>query len=132
MTPNALHNSTKASQKKPHWADREFLRIHLELTVDRPLLLVIQDDSTTVLSHGVLKLRSDGLFERFDEYDSEIFTDFRSRLMRQPLPFSSLYMAIPSSNPEWWVVDPYVGCQYFPDKVLIRATATPFDLADYV
>ena len=79
----------------------------------------------------MLKLRSDGLFEYFDEYGEEIFSDFRSRLLTQPMPMCNLFMAIPSANPEWWVIDPYIGCQYLPDKVLIRATATPFDLNDY-
>ena len=131
MTSNVLHNSTKAPQKKD-WADREFLRINLELTVDQPLLLVIQDDPNTILSHGILKLRSDGLFQYFDQYGEEVFSDFRSRLIKQPLPFCSLYMAIPSANPMWWVIEPHRGCDYLPDKVLIRGTATPFDLTDYV
>ena len=128
---NVLQNSKKVSRKKPRWDDREFLRINLELTEFQPMLFVIQDDLSTVLSHGMLKLRSDGLFEHFDEYGEEIFSDFRSRLLTQPMPMCNLFMAIPSANPEWWVIDPYIGCQYLPDKVLIRATATPFDLNDY-
>ena len=133
MIPNILHNSTttKAPRKKD-WCDREFLRINLELTVDQPLLLVIQDDPSTVLSHGMLKLRSDGLFQRFDEYGEEIFSDLKSRLMTQPMPMHFLYMAIPAANPEWWVIEAHRGCEYLPDKVLIRGTATPFDLAEYV
>jgi hypothetical protein len=129
---NLIQNSKKVLRKKPRWDDREFLRINLELTEDRPMLFVIQDDLSTVLSHGMLKLRSDGLFERWDEYGEEIFSDFRSRLMTQPMPMCNLFMAIPAEKPEWWTIEPWRGCEYFPGKVTIRATATPFDLEDYI
>jgi hypothetical protein len=124
-------STTKVSRKKHRWDDRELLRINLELTEDQPMLFVIQDDPTTILSHGILKLRADGLFLRFDEYGEEVFSDFRSRLMTQPTSMYDLFMAIPSANPEWWSIDSCIDCQYFPGKVLIRGTATPFDLEDY-
>jgi hypothetical protein len=150
----------KTSQKADRW-DRESLRVNLELTIDQPLLLVLATSPDeiaegkalndcipphllglwtnlpsprveTVYSHGILKLRPDSLFERFDAYGEEVFSDFRSRMLKiDQLVGCQIYMAISSPNPEWWSIDPCVDCQYLDNKVLISATATGFSLEDY-
>lgn len=153
------HSTTKV-RKADRW-DRENLRVNLELTVDQPLLMVLATSPDeiaegkalndcipphllglwinlpsprveTVYSHGILKLRPDSLFERFDAYGEEVFSDFRSRMLKiDRLVGCQIYMAIPSPNPEWWSIDPCVDCEYLDSKVLIPATRKSFDLGDY-
>jgi hypothetical protein len=150
--------TTKSPQKADR-LDRENLRVNLELTIEKPLLLVLsrnpdevakwqadydsmpvdqgwgmpalRERGQTVYSRGILKLRPDALMERFDEFGEEIFSDLKSQLNRLGNATRAIYMAIPSPNPEWWVINTDQDCEYSSDRISIPATATGFSLEDY-
>jgi hypothetical protein len=151
---------TTQLRKADRW-NRESLKVNLELTVDQHLLMVLASHPDeiaeakalndcipphllglwvnlpsprveSIYSHGILKLRPDSLFTRFDTYGEDVFSGFRSHVLKIDRSVGNcIYMAVPSPNPEWWKIDPCVDCQYLDDKVLIPATCTGFSLEDY-
>ncbi|WP_373543905.1 hypothetical protein [Chamaesiphon sp.] len=91
----------------------------LTLNIRESLLIVLAHYKTkAIVSHGLLSLRYNGIFEWHDTDSIETFTDLKPRCKQLIGSGFDVCLAYPGSDRVWFEYD-LSPCQYFSDRVII-------------